>query len=236
MAVSLLWLSSCSDKADDLIPYDTTRNPEHEVDGGGLPSYVTSHFITEFVDVNKIEIYSKGPGRSLHLNVKGEEYETYRDKDYEYYEKAKYFSNLYGDNSYNGRVTVGSHSVLAYPIEKITIWCEKDYDAEHPAGTPLDDIVALNFSTYNDFIKSGYKFYNEDLPEWERDRARVEYRINFNEINEKTSNLSRIYLAQDNLGFIYFDSQPTEVGAYPFTIEVTINGKVMTKSFTHSFE
>ena len=53
---------------------------------------------------------------------------------------------------------------IAYPISNyksfaLNIVSDKDFDAAHPAGTSLNDIVNIRFSSAETFIKSGYKDY-----------------------------------------------------------------------------
>lgn len=229
-AVLVFW--GCGD-SNSLELYDTTRKPNEEVDGGGPPSVMSRHFITEYVVPHKLEAISYASGY-LSLKLTGDVYKTYRDKSYVHYSKAEYFSELYGDNSFVGKVRTWSNSALAYPIEKITIWSDKDFDAEHPAGTPLDDIVALRLKTYYDFIKSGYKVYNDNAPNISS--ALKVRNVNFEDINADNSKLASIELAHNTLSPILFNSAPTELGEYPFTIEMTINGEVLKHSFNFTFE
>ena len=78
--------------------------------------------------------------------------------------KAKPFIEFYGDTSYQGVVCPGTATALAYPIDKITISCEKDFDAEHPAGEPLDDVVKLDYTSFYNFVKGGYVYDFNKIP------------------------------------------------------------------------
>ena len=48
-------------------------------------------------------------------------------------------------------------TAIGTDFQKIEISCNKGYNAEHPAGTLLNDIVRLISGTPHPFIKSGYK-------------------------------------------------------------------------------
>lgn len=42
-------------------------------------------------------------------------------------------------------------------VKSVNITCSSDYDASHPAGTPLDDIVMMNYYSAKPFIDSKYQ-------------------------------------------------------------------------------
>ena len=232
MAFAVLMLCGCGD-SNSLGYDDGTRKPNEEVDGGSS-TVASHHFITEYIAPNGIEVHSNAPGH-LYLKVIGDVYQTFRGKDYEHYDKAEYLSDLYGDISYPGKVQPGEHAALAYPIEKISLWCGKDFDAEHPVGTPLDDIVSLYFETYYDFVQSGYKDYKEDNPEWV-DPTLEEYLLSFEKVNADITKLTQVSISQNAFANVRFNSVPTELGEYPFTVVMTVNGEELRYSFNFTFE
>jgi len=67
----------------------------------------------------------------------------------------------HGDHGFNRhfRVIDGGMEITIYPdadVREITVTCSTDFDARHPAGTPLDDIIRLaSYSPYK-YIQSGY--------------------------------------------------------------------------------
>ena len=204
-------------------------------DKEAIGSYIISpHFISAYLMPAKIEALSNAPGH-LYLKVTGDTYKTSADKNSINYDKVQYFSNLYGDTSYN-KISSSFHNALAYPIEKITIYSEKDFDAEHPAGEPLDDIVKLNYQSYYGFVKSGYTAYKYDNPAWVGPIA-DHYVLNFNKITADVSRLVVVSLAKDgSLAGVEFDSSPSTPGEYPFTIEMVVNGETLSAEFTYTFE
>lgn len=198
-------------------------------------SWFSSHFITEYIVASKIEVETNKESGELCLKVLGDEYKTWNKKEIS--QEALYFINLYNDNAYYGRVQPGMSRALAYPLDKITIYCDKDFDAEHPAGTPLDKIALLYFSTFYPYIEGGYK----SLGSYDYYDDRVWRIMNFTQINADrtklmwadfiTSQISPSYVAQ-----IEFLTPPEKAGEYAFTLEMTTNGETLKTEFTHTFE
>ena len=192
------------------------------------------HFITEYVMPTGVKITTNSVG-DLFLCADGEIYKTWGNKDSEEYKKAKYFCDLYNDNSYRGSVYPGLNAALAYPIENLTIYCATDFDANHPAGEPLDDIVELDFQTYYDYVKSGYTSY-KDNPDW-MSQTVEHFILSFDKVSADVTKLVSIGLSASGYfsGF-NFTSTPAEPGEYTFTLEMTTNGETFTTEFTHTFE
>ena len=191
------------------------------------------HYITEYLVASKIDVEVNKDSGKLCLKVSGDEYTTWHKNNIS--EEALYFIELYNDKSYYGSVHPGMTPALAYPLDKITIYCDKDFDAEHPAGEALDKIALLYFSSYYPFIEGGYKGihpFNYD---------RISYIMRFDDVNADrsklmcahflTSKISPSYVAE-----IEFLSQPAEPGEYTFTLEMTTNGETLKTEFTHTFE
>ena len=163
--------------------------------------------------------------------------ELYNNKAYlSYYgencgDKLSYFSKLYNDTSYNNFILPGSQQALAYPIDKITLSCDSDYDAKHPAGTPLDDIVKLQFDSYWDFIQNDYQYpdwYTMDEYNW---YGALRFKYYLSEINSDNTKL-----ASRRVNQLIFTELPTVLGEYNFTLELTTNGETFTATFTHVFD
>lgn len=243
LAFVALALCGCGDSSDNIEVTKETRNPpEIFWDSGGFRMRASTHFITEYFPLSKVIVKINAAG-GLDIRVGGGGYyATYFDKDYKHYEKAEYFSELYGDTHYTGQISGWLHPVIAYPIDKMTISCDADFDAEHPAGTPLDDIVNLEYSTYYKFINSGYKLTFDNL--WVYDREEEVLSSPLNSINAEVTKLSKIILEisdEDNkwanfFGRLVFTSAPAEPGEYTFTLGVTTNGKTYNTTFDYTFE
>ncbi len=76
------------------------------------------------------------------------------DNDARYEELANY----YGDVNFEAGVPEAAPPVaLATSFREIHLVSDCDYDADHPAGTPLDDIAEVGWWSYAEYIDSGYE-------------------------------------------------------------------------------
>ena len=195
-------------------------------------SWASKHFITEYLVATEIAVVDVNG--TLCLEVSGEEYSVgQRDA------KAMELTNLYNDNDFWGGVTPGLHPALAYPIDKVTIYSNKDFDAEHPAGEPLDDIAQFGFASYYPYISNGYKDFQKTDDWWYYDRVR--FSMPFASVNAEVTKLIEAYyttwqISPSYVAKIEFASQPEKAGEYTFTIEMTTNGETFSAEFTHTFE
>lgn len=238
--IVLFTLSGCADNSSIEV-YNDTRKQTEEWDGSSISQVTSKYFITEYVTITKIRVNTNVDG-CVDLRLGGNCYSTLGGKDYEHYEKILYFSELYGDTNYDKKVSGWAHTALAYPIEKMSIRCDKDFDAEHPAGVPLDDIVNLDFSTYDKFIKSGYKSLNDNP--WWYDKEEELFLLPFESVNADVTRLAKVILEVDCLTNSWnnffarfrFGSTPETPGEYTFTLEMVVNGKTFSTEFTHTFE
>lgn len=72
-------------------------------------------------------------------------------------EKFQHYSTVFGDTSYNQEIDLMASPVrVANHCQTLTLLCDKDYDAKHPAGTSLNDIVEIEYRSPYYFIKNGY--------------------------------------------------------------------------------
>lgn len=227
--IATFLLCACAeDNPTSLETDDDTRN-EEELDTGAWPS---SYFITDYYEVSKIIVYSNS--ESIYLQADGVYHTTgpFIDKPSD---KALFFAELYGDTAYTGNVYPGQHPALAYPIDKITISCDKDFDDEHHAGEPLDDIVQLDYKSYYDFIKGGYKI----KPEYRNNTEKL-CLLNFDKITPDEATLVKVSItttdSKAGIAEIKFSSTPDVSGEYTFSLVATINGEEMTTTFTRTFE
>lgn len=219
LAILTFALCGCSDSSNDIDKTNDTRHDEENLDTGVFPS---SHFITSYRVPSKIEV--KNISGTLNLIIHGEAYGPHSDE-------GKEFAEFYGDTSYDGCTFPGMSSSLAYPIDKITISCDTDFDAEHPAGEPLDDMVKLEFHSYYEYIKNGYKY---------PDGTSSYFLLNFCDIDAKVATLVKLepFIAQliNVTPLIFFTATPAELGEYTFTLATEINGEVFKTSFAYTFE
>lgn len=219
---------------------DETRKDDNKDDNVEVPAeetgtWVTSHFITEYLVASEIAVENKNG--TLCLKVLGDEYYTHYPSDIS--KEALELANMYNDNSYTGGIHPGAHPALAYPLDKITICCDKDFDAEHPAGESLDDIAQLGFCSFYPFVENGYNYFPMPDDWWYNDRVR--YTMPFASVNAEVTKLLWAYFLTSKISPSYvakidFVSQPETPGEYAFALEMTTNGETLKTEFTHTFE
>ncbi len=67
------------------------------------------------------------------------------------------YAEKYNDLSWYGCQGVPiENPALANELTRVSIVSDADYDELHPAGTPLDDIVRLSWSSFYPFVENGY--------------------------------------------------------------------------------
>ena len=232
MALMICAAVGCADKSSSLETDDNTRNEEELWETGVWES---RHFITDYLVPSAIAVVVDEKG-VLNLKVSGAEYPTTEEV---IPEEAKYFIKLYGDTAYEGYVHPGMSPALSYPIDKITIYCDKDFDAKHAAGEPLDDIAQLDFNSFYPFVKNGYQLFpkSEESPNGDT----VHYELIFDSVDAELTKLIQAKFLTNKISPSYvakieFCSTPEVPGEYTFNLAVTINGETLTTTFTHTFE
>lgn len=83
-----------------------------------------------------------------------------------------YWCQKHGDMSYNREETIHQsyeiypHRFIAADYTAIEVTCDTDWDADHPAGTPLNDIMMFYAVSPIKYIRSGYtEMYDWDSNE-----------------------------------------------------------------------
>lgn len=223
-----LALCSCSNGDED------SNNWEYD------PPKHTSYLIPWYEFINKISVlpYKHNDGSSrYHIRFSKSYIHGWKKN---HIEQHSYFSNLYGDTSYKGLTYRLSHPAFAYPFDKVTMSCDSDFDAKHPAGEPLDDIVMLSFGSWWEFIQNGYEYpegcvlpqYPEDSDKNEKTIGEIMYNKYLSDINFDNSKLINSHRQPE----VIFTTSPATPGEYTFTLELTTNGETFTTTFTQKFE
>lgn len=193
---------------------------------GGEPYYLRS-FIEEFVMYNGISVKRTMASTSTkHLSLCIDEIGSVNFKS-EGSDKKLYdeLCSRYNDMSYNKEVGRPFGLPLTHAIYPhfgaINVYSDKDFDAQHPAGTLLNDVMSVRFQNARDYINSGYS--DEYLP-----------------IAEKTVSLANLQpddleLAIQNI-YLIFDVEPAELSTHTLTIEcINAEGKRYMAYFKYDF-
>lgn len=109
--------------------------------------------------------------------------------------------------------------------ERIDVFSDTDYDAAHPAGTPLNDIVDIQFSSAEDYVQSNYtegKYLSElTTPVLEYDDMRGGYypADEISMLQEPLEEFNRIQRKLISFFFFFkFRSDPSQTAEHNFTI------------------
>ncbi len=162
MVIALLWgliLSSCwKDDGEDWV----------------RESYPEFHknYIQRYCDLYEIQCnafyarYSERPRcYGFCITALGERIASYDGEPFE--RLAAY----HGDENYNQEVwvyalgTAEGPAALADNYLSLHVTSDKDWDGAHPAGTPLDDLLLVEFESHAGFIQSGYTTHSQDEKE-----------------------------------------------------------------------
>lgn len=138
------------------------------------------------------------------------------------YAQFKRLALANNDTNYNDYVSgdAGAHA-FADNFSAIHITSDKDWDAEHPAGTLLNDIVIIDAVSYASFIRSGYKGRSPELLCKHASELAVD-------------DLYILHCSYDSLFGFWFDKAPVEAGVeHALTITlITAAGEERTMTYT----
>jgi hypothetical protein len=128
-----------------------------------------------------------------------------------------------GDTGYDGFLDEGemNRCCFADNFRSIHFVSDADWDAAHPAGSSLDDIVTVMFSTYAPFVQSGYDRNASGLS-W---GVRTVYQYHASVLTEKEMTM----IDWDGIGF-YFDTAPDDpMQVHTITVTLqTVDGETLT--------
>lgn len=119
--------------------------------------------------------------------------------------------------------TMSDESVTYTPIKKITVTSSKDYDAAHPAGTDLADVLDISFMSYAEVLANDFDYDKIKIGK-RRDNGLVikESLFQFNTENRKL--LSWMY-------GLYARKQPVEKSGHVITVTMEFaDGNVFTST------
>ena len=136
----------------------------------------------------------------------------------------------------------------AVDFREIDIVSDKDFDAEHPAGTSLKDIVRFVSISPKKFIDSGYK----ETFNWRRNKPKIfkkesmissmfhEETENYFPINGLLKDIGKDemqMLPEDTHGILFFDKEPTAEKEHTLTVTIyTREGKKFVRTITKVFK
>ena len=121
-------------------------------------------YYTGAINCEQVFLQESTTGPMLAFMVAGTEDEEFTAIGYGSTGDKKAFydslSNKHFDYGYNGEDIYANELAkrcYSKDLTSISVVCDKDFDDEHPAGTPLDDIIAYDAYSPYPWIKEGYK-------------------------------------------------------------------------------
>lgn len=127
------------------------------------------NFISDYIVPEEIilETFKGNFKDRIDVNVSGESfshaYRCVNGQPRYLFKEYEVLAEKYGDTDLKGYILPYSNSALSMEPDGITVICDKDIDDEHPAGTPLDDIILMHGWTYKEYISSGYTQFTDDV-------------------------------------------------------------------------
>lgn len=124
-------------------------NANEEISGATFnKTFVTGYLTPESIVTRKID---SGIGLTLKGNVitSGKNFDD--------------LSTYYNDLTYNRYTVCGPRIAISDSIYKIEVRTLEDFDALHPAGSDISDLIECQYISYYDYIQSGYKKENKDI-------------------------------------------------------------------------
>ncbi len=136
----------------------------------------------------------------------------------------KHHDNSYKEERYECPNTPGvndAYTAVATDFVDIDITVSPAYDAEHPDGSSVADIIKVTFTTLKPFIDAGYK-YTQNYSEWNCDGMVCWTHPNYYHcvkmMNEMTAR-DMILLGPSMA--LEFTTPPTTAGAYTLSLKMT---------------
>lgn len=154
-------------------------------------------------------------------------------------DKARFeeLAEAFGDGSYTGTVLPDANKALTDVLTSISVVCDKEYDAEHGAGSSLDDLVLFCATSPYEFIRGGYKnvVKDDDYPDYWKGMG-MNQGVGYKPVEMPVSavnkdNSSMLY----PVCHLYFRKRPAQGGEYVFTVTVKTGDTEIVKRIAHRF-
>jgi len=148
----------------------------------------------------------------------------FSDEEIEAAAKFTELAKANDDLSYNRKKGQGFGNCLYRKTKSLHVVSDQDYDAEHPAGTLLDDILDVMFWSAEDYLESGYTSFFDYLGETTRPiyPERSDGAVVASEGPYMIESLVEFNWLQRTLidfGFIFMPTQaPDRTGTHRFTV------------------
>ena len=147
----------------------------------------------------------------------------------------KRLSQKYNDVSYNRYTVHGPCQALEDGLCKMKVETIKPFDATHPVGSDISDLIECRYISFYDYVLSGYQ---EEEKAWEQYLDLTEY-CNFEGaklmmVNLRSLNYNNTQLMGTDF-VLTFKKEPEEKGVYRFILTLQTQDKEINKVFEYEF-
>lgn len=198
--------------------------------------YYSIGYIARYHDIDNISLTQDG--NFIYIKAKSHQYACASDKSQRLFRQT---AREFGDTAYNKEITYEEGWPLFHPeayrqrIQSIDITSDVDFDAEHPAGSDLGDIVTFYGQTLYPYVQSAYtdsvdwKALTEDyshIPEMNDkvfrylSRERCTHFINKKVSELGADDLTLLYYGYPYLGILEFASMPETTSFYTIKVKL----------------
>ncbi len=192
---------------------DCTDNNSQPIDG----TVFSTHYIQKYTQAQTLTIRTMPDEGCVKLLIDGNHI-THHDET-----AFRDLYTQYGDTDFNGYLVPYTMQAVATEFTAIDVTCDRAFDAAHPAGSSLADLVTLAGASAYPYLQSGYKasFDWRTAPADYRfeEEPVAHYGSGFSPINNRLDALSPDDLRLlDPTLYLRFKTSPAQTGTYLFTV------------------
>lgn len=149
--------------------------------------------------------------------------DSFKEEELHYANKFDSLAKAHNDHGYNRQTLTIVMGCLYRRTTGLHVVSDTDYDAQHPAGSYLDDIVTVRFKSAEDYLKTGYTSLKDYLgkttgPDYSYEGLPV-YNLN---LRENLSEFNEIQRKLIRFEFRFrFTKAPDRTDTHRFTIVYT---------------
>lgn len=153
-------------------------------------------------------------------------------------ESFEELAKFYKDDSFNRYILPGWRTAVNDSIEKVTVTTLSDFDASHPKGSVVTDLMECEYVSFNDFIQSGYdhKAINYSSEDYHGYLAKY---FGFDGPNLKRDGLNNLGYQNTKLIApeltLNFKKLPEKKGNYQFEMTIFFKENKITTTFNYTF-
>ena len=209
---------------------DCTDNNSQPIDD----TVFSTHYIQKYTQAQTLTIRTMPDEGCVKLLIDGNHI-THHDET-----AFRDLYTQYSDTDFNGYLVPYTMQAVATEFTAIDVTCDRAFDAAHPAGSSLADLVTLAGASAYPYLQSGYKasFDWRTAPADYRfeEEPVAHYGSGFSPINNRLDALSPDDLRLlDPTLYLRFKTSPAQTGTYLFTVTMACAERTLSQTFSLTF-